>query len=401
MNVNAVSLSMRANNGTIGTNTNAIDTTVTTLASNAKLGIYIHETDGLIIDTVRAVKVTQGNVLAPQAGDPMRVNINSTTTPVAETRTTALLEDLTTNTNGPIKVVTSNGTLTVNRGVNAAYGISADGNGDVQLESLGSASDIVVNGNIRSGSGSITLTAADDIDLNANISTMGNGNVIFTAVRNIFQTDTGDVNTGSGSVLVDAGRNWSMSADAVIDAGGNVGGRAVAGELVLSRINATHVAITAGRSISDSNGTVLNVMADTLSMVAGQLIGDHDNLSSTPSVNADAIDTQVNTIAAQSLNGLYVNETDNLIVGSVAELTVGTVTFGNVNGLRTTNGDMFLIAGGGLTLQQRVIAGSADVRITTTGSVTRNMPGSLPLMNLESARHPLHAVTFGCSRQMT
>ena len=375
VNVNAVTLSLRANNGMIGTSSNAIETTVTTLAANAKSGIYIQETDHLIIDTVLAVTVSQGNVLAPQAGDLLRVNFNSTTTALAETRTTASLEDVITTSNGPIKVITTNGSLTVNRGANAAFGVSANGTGDVQLEARGAASDIVANGNIRSGSGSISLTAAEDINLNAEISTMGNGNVALTAVRDILQTDTGDVNTGSGSVLVDASRNWSMSADAVISADGNVGGRAVSGELLLGRINATHVALTAGRSIRDSNCTVLNVKADTLSMVAGQLIGDHDSLSNTPSTHADAIDTQVNTIAAQSLNGLYVDETDNMIVGSVAELTVGTVTFGNVNGLRTTNGDMFLNAGGDLTLQQRVNAGTADVRITTTGSVTQDSAG--------------------------
>lgn len=320
-----------------------------------------------------------------------------------------------------IKLTTS-GNLTISRL------ISANGSGNVLLQTLAANGDIVVNANIVSDSGHITLTAADDVDLNAGITNMGggtvtllaanqsvndtellpgdevdginingtistangdvrvnsskdirqtavihsvNGNVYFAATRDLLQTDNGDTSTTGGSVLVDAGQNWMMSADTVIDAGGNVGGRAVGGELYLGRINATNVALTADRSISDSNGTVLNVAAASLSMVAGELIGDCSNSDCMP----DAIDTRVNTIAAESRDGIYVNEVDDLSVGSVAEFTVGTEVFRSVSGLHTTNGDMLLNTGGNLSLNRRVDAGQADVRLMTKGSVTQSSSG--------------------------
>ena len=57
-----------------------------------------------------------------------------------------MLEDLTTGTNGPIKLVAEDGTITINGGA-AGGGVSAAGTGDVLLEArndgLNTGSDVV------------------------------------------------------------------------------------------------------------------------------------------------------------------------------------------------------------------------------------------------------------------
>jgi hypothetical protein len=112
-----------------------------------------------------------------------RVNFNSTTADASQDRTLAALEDLTTTAGGPIKLVAEGGTITINGGSDTA-GVSADGTGDVLLEARGTASDVVVNASVASGTGHITLSAADDVDVNATLTTGGAGTVYITADDN-------------------------------------------------------------------------------------------------------------------------------------------------------------------------------------------------------------------------
>ena len=116
LNVQAAALRMEADSngdsaGQIGqsdngspaeTNTRAIDTQVTTLAAVSADGIYILESDGLAVDFTGDISIEQ-------------VNFNSTVTTVTDTT----LSDLETTEAGPLKVVTTAGTLTVNTAVTA------------------------------------------------------------------------------------------------------------------------------------------------------------------------------------------------------------------------------------------------------------------------------------------
>ena len=111
----------------------------------------------------------------------VRVNFNSTTTDVGEAQTTASLEDLGTTTDGPIKLVSLAGTLTVEGGLDS-QGVSAGGSGDVLLEARGATSDVVINADVVSGTGNVTLDAGNNLLVNASVSTGGSG-TLYMVVR--------------------------------------------------------------------------------------------------------------------------------------------------------------------------------------------------------------------------
>ena len=116
---------------TPGVNLKAIDTSVSTLAASSAEGIYVQETNDITVDTV-TVSVA-------------RADFDSGTTSVPTAAET--LEDLTTTTNGPVKLVSSGGTITVEGGTDTT-GAAAHGTGDVLLEARGTASDVILNADV-------------------------------------------------------------------------------------------------------------------------------------------------------------------------------------------------------------------------------------------------------------
>ena len=96
-------------------------------------------------------------------------------------------------------------------------------------------------------------------------------------------------------------------------------------------------------------------------------IGGPDALNGTPGVNANAIDTIVNTLAASSADGIYVQEFDSVIISSTSAVSVEQVHF---NSTRTTLTDLSL---SDLTTTD---AGSIKL-VTSSGSITINDGGDL------------------------
>ncbi len=164
-------------------NGNAIDTQVTTLAASARTGIYIQEADGVTVDSTGIVAVRI-------------VFFNSTESNVTD----ASIEDLRTTVNGPIKLQSVTGDITINAGPLGNPGIAANGTGDVLLQTLAADGDIVVNAEVVSGTGDISVRAGDDIDLNANVSTSGLGSIQLIASNNNLDAISG-VDMSSGTTL--------------------------------------------------------------------------------------------------------------------------------------------------------------------------------------------------------
>jgi hypothetical protein len=195
LNIQANRLSMLADSnsnsfGSIGTsdiadatpylNRNAIDTQVTTLAAKSAQGIYVREANAVTIDSIPA-----------NSNFVRQVNFNSTSDPVNN----GDFEDLTTTNNGPIKLVSENGTITVNAGTAGTPGISANGTGDILVETRGTASDVIVNGLVRSDTGRITLEAGRNITINAAIQSVGKSNEV------TLKSNLGSIDVGAGSPL--------------------------------------------------------------------------------------------------------------------------------------------------------------------------------------------------------
>ncbi|MCX7400043.1 MAG: hypothetical protein NT138_20430 [Planctomycetales bacterium] len=390
---------------TSAVNNQALDINVDTVAANAATGIYLREVaagGAITVDTASAVTVNINGVV--------RSDFDSSTTSVAETLTIASLEDLTSN--GPIKLVAEHGTIEIKGGANTT-GVNANGTGNVLLEARAANSDVIVNAAIASGGGHITLDAADDVDLNATLSTGGagsvyisgagvsidatvtsiNGDVLISSTQEIShtaainsssgdigliadlaitQTITGNISTASGDVLIEAGTNWTMANGTVITVdGGNFDGKALIGDIALGRINSTRVALTAGSDISDVNGTTLNVVGTSVSLRAGGLIGNHQSGNGTSLINANAIDTQVTTLAASAGTGIYIEELNSLTIDTVAAVSVSLDGPKHAN-FNSTTSDVSQARSTAI-LEDLTTTNNGPIKIVTTnGSLTVN-----------------------------
>jgi hypothetical protein len=151
------------------------------------------------------------------------------------------------------------------------------------------------------------------------------GNIALIATDMISQFNGGDITTTSGDVLVEAGQNWTMLNDTIITAGGgDFDGKALAGDIALGQIVSTRAAITAGGSITDANGTAVNIEGTSLSLRAGGAIGGSN-------MNAGAIDTEIETFAASAGTGIHIEEANDLVIDTVQAVSV------LVNGAKRVN----------------------------------------------------------------
>ncbi|MCP4173419.1 MAG: DUF342 domain-containing protein, partial [Fuerstiella sp.] len=211
---------------------------------------------------------------------------------------------------GSIKIVLVSNALVVNSVV------TADGAGDILLDAGGLAGDVVINADVSSGTGNVTIDADNDVDLNAHIATVGgdvyvlaaNGTTDGTPVDGINMEDANSsINTSGGSVRLEA-------------QGGS-------GEIRLSSINAGvgNVALIADDDILDDTALELaNVTAAGLLMIADAdnstvgTIGESNVLvTRTETVNVKAVNTAVDALSAHSGQGIYVDEANAVNVTSV------------------------------------------------------------------------------------
>ena len=193
-----------AGNTTSSINNAAIDLNVDTVAAASATGIYMREVSSgraITVDTAAAVTVNINGVV--------RADFDSSTTSVAESRSRGSLEDLSTTSNGPIKLVAENGSITINGGADSA-GVSANGAGDVLLEARGTSSDVIISADVISGTGHITLDADRNVDVNDVVMTSGSGTVYMLAGTDIDVDAV--VTTANGDVLLEAGDDIRQTA---------------------------------------------------------------------------------------------------------------------------------------------------------------------------------------------
>ena len=299
-NITANALAMKAT-GKIGgsdlssndpnVNRNAIGTKVSVLAAESADGIYVQEADSIAIDTVTAT--TQ------------EVHFNST-----RSVSSVSLEDLTTSAGGAIKLQSIAGDIVVHAGTSGTNGITATGTGDILLQTV-NAGTIVINADVQSGSGHISLNSRESLTVVDRLRTSSPG-TIYLASGSEIQIDS--LITGT-NVQMAAGTNLHLGR---IDAGSGI------------------VFLQAGGDILDtdavSNST--NILADALAMIAGGKIGDSDPTAPTNQVNRNAIGVQVTKLAAQSANGMYIQEADGLQIGDLS-ISTNQVFFNSTRGTQS------------------------------------------------------------------
>ena len=319
-----------AGNGAPGMNVNAIDTEVQTLAAVSADGIYIEEDSGVAVGSTGQLAFPR----APFNRSPVESVMTSVIVPS--------LSDLETTDAGSIKVVSLAGGITIHQGDTDDMGVSAASSGNILLEARGTGSDIVFNADIQSGSGHITVWAADDIDGNADNATL-NGTVYLQADNNSIGTAPNDgVNLAGGAQLNSGDGNVRIVATNESD-------------IFLNDIQsgAGAVSLLAERDIRDNNGSATNVTAAVLRLQAdsngdqaGQ-IGGGDAANVQPDENVNALDTMVDIVAAKSADGIYIQERGELvmdILGNFVELAgelsvdlTGDISVAQVNFNSTTS----------------------------------------------------------------
>ncbi|MEQ1830986.1 MAG: hypothetical protein ABL921_33880, partial [Pirellula sp.] len=347
-------------NGAPNRNRFAIDTQVGSLAATSAQGIYILESDGVSVTT-----------LAANAAFVQEVNFNASLTPVAIALSSGLT---TTAVAAPIKLQNILNDIVVDASITSV--------GSVLIQTLATNGDILVNTNISSAAGAIHLSAGDDLRLNANVVSgggrvyvhaangsingapndgivMGNVYRIATTNANIYMetlnegdirlglVDAGNATVGiraSGSIFdgnleriltldaaagqaqvtidsvsgLDVGDIVSITSDFGISESFTIAA-IVANTLTLSSNLSVPFGVAQGSSVSP-----LNVRAANLSMIADSnangtgSIGQNETGNGVPDRNRNAINTQVNLIAARSAQGIYVQETNGFTVSTIA-----------------------------------------------------------------------------------
>ncbi len=292
--------------------------------------------------------------------------------------------------------------------LNSNLGLYVEAGGAISI-----ASDINAQQAVLIRNGAFTLTATGSV-IGANI-----------AVQSSSFSLAGTIDAAAG-VAVAAG-SITMTGNALID------GTSVAmfanNDIALGRVVATNTNIFSDSgSITDNNGTTLNVQASTLSVTALQgSIGTSDLLG-TPDLNPNAIDIQVGTLSSNARNGMYFQQsTGNLTIGSAPGVGAGaapvffrvpfigpaTTGFGNFGlsiggssdltstngpikvkvdagtltvtdgtdadgiGVTTSSGDILLWGENGVGVQARVVATNGDITFRSNGTVDITASGSL------------------------
>ncbi len=313
-------------NGSTNSNREAIDTELQTLAAQSSDGIYIEEVSGggnLTIANTNAVTI---------AVDASQVNFNSTTASIQRDRSVNHLSDLTTTNNGPIKVVVQNGDLVIRDGADAdQVGVVAVGSGDILLEARGNGSDLDSRVDILAGGGHISLLAENSVTVGRNLSTNQSGTILVqarngsVAINPTPLTGTSVLEANLGDVVVQAKQNVTVAPQSLIRSRSDVLLQAELGAVSLGRINAERIAVQAGGDILNLNiNNTPNIQATELKMIAGRSIGQSD-LQALDSENRNAIIVEVERLASQSADGIYLRHTtlaSTLTIGNVGDYSV-------------------------------------------------------------------------------
>lgn len=251
-----------------------IETAVANLGAAAGSGIGITESDDVTLAAV-SVPVT-------------RVAMDGT----SSSSTSKDASGLTTTNGGSIVTIASVGSITVNEAV------SADGAGNIRLEAQGAAtSDLNLAADVGSGSGSIVVRAEGDIlQTSGSVTTTGGTIHALANVGAVTQTDGASVSSGGGNVAVQAMQTVSI---ANVDAGAGL----------------VHIESLSG-NIVDNGDVDTDVVAGGLSMQA---------TSGGIGSNIDKLDTSVSTLAANSDNGIFIENTGAVSIDDVPQFSVNQV----------------------------------------------------------------------------
>ena len=328
--------------GAVGAPTNALETTVGTLAASAGGNLFLAESDALGI--------------AALAVDTQRVGTDGTSASTANATTSGLA--------AATAVVQAAGAI------DSVASVAITATGNLLLKTL-SASDITLLGD-ASAAGDLTLESGRDLVLGGAVASTGAGrSLVLQANRAFTQSQGSSAGSNDGTIVVTASDNATL--ESLAAGTGTV------------RISANSVidGDTDGDSQVDVTAGALGIVANIPNGAIGTA--------------ANALETTVGSIALSAAQGgVFVTESDALLVDTVGGTAqrVGTdggsqalavASVANVQGdqvvLRTLAGSLTTSAGGGLVEAAgnlRLSAGGAGSDLVTNAMV-RSDTGDLSL----------------------
>lgn len=274
------------------------------------------------------------------------------------------------------------GTFSANGGMNLTS--NSDLNAQLLRSSAGAivaaagadANIAAINSGISTASsGAVTVTAVGDLTVGAAATTPG----AITLQAGGLTKVTGLVSSGSGNIAVSGNTIDVAAGGSLVSATGTIGLQAV-GDIFIDKLqtgNATASAI----SIASATGRVLeassDAAADIIANNAGAVVtitapGGIGNATRTGATTVDtttpnAIETQVAGLSATSTGGgIYIAETDALIVGNVVSNGLLQVSAGGAltgTKLQSTAGSVSASAG---SASLATLAAAIDASLTTT-----------------------------------
>jgi hypothetical protein len=331
--------------GELGIGTaNAIDTQVSTVTARAGAGgVNLLEADALSVGSVEVIVQSVGT--------------NAELTPSVDSEQTGIY---TTSGNGAIVLQTLAGDLSLDDGSGTGSGaaVSANGSGNLLVQTLGDATAINLNSALLSGTGHITLISASDVFLSdgSTVTTGGNGAIFIEASAGDFsQFGSSLITSVDGAIRVLASEN--------IDVVGITTGAD------------TSLIATTGSITGSTTVDQVDIGAAGLRLVAGSGVGSAGALG-------HALDTMVDSVSARTNSGdLRIQNTGDLEVAAVA-VTVqkvdntgesSVVTDAAQNDLINANGSSLLVEvlEGGLTTQGAVtLSGTGPVRLAASDVIS-------------------------------
>ena len=278
-------------------------------------------------DMVLAGSVNQSNgsvYLDPYFGR-RNINIGSGTVAGALNLTPAELATITTGTLaiGSSNYASSGGNLTVSSPISTT---------DVHASTLALYGRNVALGASIAVTGDLSIYALNNLDANTTSSTI-----------DLFATGTVTLNSQNGAILRSgtgvtdiAASSTDIDAPLGVDLGGTISSPDVditftQGDFQLNTLTANNVTLNVTNGgIVDTNGTALNIIANSLTLNAANGIGD-----------SKAIDTAVSVLTATSggSKNIQISNTGNLTVNGITHTGTGNVLLTNVGNL-TLGGDL-------------------------------------------------------------
>jgi len=314
-----------------GTSAAPITIQVTTLAADVvgigAGGLFVQETDGLVIGTV-------GPVLVSRVGSDGSLS----------TLSDAALSDLVSG--GNVVIVNAAGSVSVTDGANAdGRGLQAGAN--VLIDT---AQDLNVSAAVRSAAGSISLLAGGALNQSADVTLARTGRTIDVQVGGV-------VTMGAASSLS------TVDAEIRVQAGGDIAvGNINSGRGKVSLIS------TGGSIVEAGSDAAADITAAGLRLSAAVGVG----------TSAERLDTAVATITARAAGGgIWLQEADVITIGDVA------VSVRRVGSLATTATEISDAAQSDLI----TTAGNGSIALSTLAGNILFADGTAPLNNSSISAH--------------